>query len=358
MQNDGGLRLSPLGFPWVTRDPFLFCVHHLDTYPAGNAELGPRASLAGRNLGMDFELRDGWRMYHGQQVPGFPQHPHRGFETITIARRGYIDHADSLGATARFGEGDVQWMTAGGGIVHSEMFPLLDQTGPNVTELFQIWLNLPARNKLVEPHFAMLWAPTIPVKRLTDTEGRTAEIRVVAGELDGARAPAPPPHSWASEPDAHVAVLTLRLEPGARLTLPEVPQGVQRSLYFFAGASLSIDGQPLAHHAAVHFDSPAPLSLVNGPQPSELLLLQGRPLGEPVAHYGPFVMNTPEQVRQAMDDYHRTQFGGWPWPSHEPVHPATAGRFARHADGRLESPDGRAGEATPNPARVRAKTFA
>src|SRR5688572_24742760 len=125
------LDLEPLGFPWHTQDPFLFCVHHDDAYPAGNAELGPNASLAGRKLGMDFEGKDGWRMYHGSVVPGFPQHPHRGFETVTLVRRGLIDHSDSLGATARFGRGDAQWLTAGEGIVHSEMFPLLSSTEPN-----------------------------------------------------------------------------------------------------------------------------------------------------------------------------------------------------------------------------------
>ena len=102
-------------------------------------------------------------MYHGSDVPGFPQHPHRGFETVTFVRRGLIDHSDSLGATARFGRGDTQWLTAGGGIVHSEMFPLVDTVEPNPTELFQIWLNLPAADKMVEPYFTMLWADDIPV---------------------------------------------------------------------------------------------------------------------------------------------------------------------------------------------------
>ncbi len=86
-------------------DPFLFCAHHDDAYPAGDARLGPAASLEGRQIGMDFDGRDGWRMYHGDVVPGFPQHPHRGFETVTYVRRGVIDHSDSLGATARFGAG-------------------------------------------------------------------------------------------------------------------------------------------------------------------------------------------------------------------------------------------------------------
>src|SRR5262245_42408334 len=111
-------RLGPP--PWETADPFLFCVHHDDAYPAGNDRLGPAASLAGRDLGMDFAGKDGWSMYHGDVVPGFPQHPHRGFETVTIVRRGLIDHSDSLGAVARFGHGDVQWLPAGRGIPHPE----------------------------------------------------------------------------------------------------------------------------------------------------------------------------------------------------------------------------------------------
>ena len=159
---DPVLQTVPLGFQWATADPFLFCVHHLDRYPAANEHMGPAASLEARDLGMDFAGADGWRMYHGSTVPGFPQHPHRGFETVTFVRQGYIDHSDSLGATARFGRGDVQWLTAGRGIVHCEMFPLLDQHGPNPCELFQIWLNLPAADKMVEPYFTMLWNEDLP----------------------------------------------------------------------------------------------------------------------------------------------------------------------------------------------------
>src|SRR5271167_4085520 len=118
------IQAGPLGFPWACLDPFLFCAWHNDRFPAGNAQLGPAVSLAGREMGHDFDFKDGWNMYHGQTVPGFPQHPHRGFETVTIVREGLIDHSDSLGATARFGQGDVQWLTAGKGIVHCEMFPL------------------------------------------------------------------------------------------------------------------------------------------------------------------------------------------------------------------------------------------
>ncbi|RPI61942.1 MAG: pirin family protein, partial [Lysobacterales bacterium] len=152
MSVDPILGLAPLAFPWQTKDPFLVCVHHVDLYPRGNDRLGPAASLEGRNIGQDFAGKDGWRMYHGDVVPGFPQHPHRGFETVTFVREGYIDHSDSLGATARFGRGDVQWLTAGAGIVHSEMFPLLSPDKPNRLERFQIWVNLPSRNKMAPPY--------------------------------------------------------------------------------------------------------------------------------------------------------------------------------------------------------------
>ena len=95
--------VKPLDFPWETQDPFLFCVYHADAYPKGNSEFGPQESLEGRNMGNDFVLKDGWRMYHGTTVPGFPEHPHRGFETITVVRKGIVDHSDSLGGAGRYG---------------------------------------------------------------------------------------------------------------------------------------------------------------------------------------------------------------------------------------------------------------
>src|SRR4051812_36833048 len=240
---DPVLEIRPLGFPWQTSDPFLFCVHHLDAYPAGNEQMGPAASLAGRQLGQDFAGKDGFNMYHGRVVPGFPPHPHRGFETVTIVRRGLIDHADSLGAAARFGGGDVQWLTAGSGIVHSEMFPLLDRDAPNPLELFQIWLNLPAEDKMADPHFTMLWSGDIPRVVAVDNAGRVTEIDVVAGQLDGAHPPSPPPRSWASRPEADVAIWAVRMEPGAMWTLPPArgPETV-RALFGFAGKGFSVDG--------------------------------------------------------------------------------------------------------------------
>jgi quercetin 2,3-dioxygenase len=335
--DDVVLALRPLGFPWPTVDPFLFCVHHVDHYPRGNGKLGPQASLAGRNLGMDFEGVDGWRMYHGDHVPGFPQHPHRGFETITVARRGFIDHSDSLGATARFGHGDVQWMTAGSGIVHAEMFPLLHADADNPVELFQIWLNLPARNKMVAPHFSMLWSHTIPTTTLVDDAGKKTHVTVIAGSLNGAVAPAPPPHSWAADPNSDIAIWSIRMESGARALLPRAHEGTVRSVAFFDGQNLRVHNTPMPPAIAV-CRGDVDLALVNGQAPAQLLVLQGRSLQEPVARHGPFVMNTEREIRQAYEDYQRTRFGGWPWPSDEPTHKAADGRFAKHADGRIDVP--------------------
>ena len=319
----------PLAFQWPTLDPFLFCVHHHDAYPAGNDQLGPAASLEGRELGMDFQPKDGWRMYHGEVVPGFPQHPHRGFETVTIVRQGLIDHSDSLGATARFGRGDVQWLTAGKGISHCEMFPLVDASGPNPAELFQIWLNLPSRDKMVDPHFTMLWEPSIP-----RIEAPGVLVRVVAGKLGEVTPPSPPPASWASRAEADLAIWTVKLDAGAQWTLPPAKAGSNRILYVFNGKAKIAD-QDIASPTGVQVKPEAAIE-ITAQEATEILVLQGRPIGEPVAQHGPFVMNTRAEIQQAFQDYQRTKFGGWPWASDDPVHPREEGRFAKHADGKVE----------------------
>ncbi|HEY0714317.1 MAG TPA: pirin family protein [Polyangia bacterium] len=332
------LAVVPLGFPWQTADPFLFCVHHDDAYPAGNDALGPAAALTGRQLGMDFEGRDGWRMYHGETVPGFPAHPHRGFETVTIVRRGFIDHSDSLGATARFGHGDTQWLTAGRGIVHAEMFPLIERDRGNPLELFQIWLNLPRANKLVPPHFAMLWSHDIPRQVHTDADGGRTEIEVVAGRLGEAVPPAPPPNSWAAQADSDVAIWVMTMSAGARCARPGARPGSNRTLYLYEGDGCQVAGRSIAKNHGVQLQPEAEVALHAGAGGASLLLLQGRPIAEPVAQYGPFVMNTRAEIQEAFADYQRTQFGRWPFANEAPVHPREETRFARHADGRIERP--------------------
>jgi redox-sensitive bicupin YhaK (pirin superfamily) len=311
----------------------LFCVYHHDRYPAGNDAMGPAASLAGRHIGEDFAGKDGWRMYHGSVVPGFPQHPHRGFETITFVRRGLIDHSDSLGATARFGHGDVQWLTAGSGIVHSEMFPLLRRDGENPVELFQIWLNLPRASKMATPRFTMFWKNQIPV-----IERDGARATLIAGRIGDVAAPAPPPDSWAADSSHDVGIFQIALGTAGKFTLPPAAPGVARTIYFFRGDSLTVEGAAIAGNHSVSVRGDAPIRLENpGRADSELLVLQGRPIGEPITQYGPFVMTSSDEIRQAFADYQRTQFGGWPWPSDDPVHPREAGRYAKHADGHVEA---------------------
>ena len=335
--SDTVLAVAPLpAGPWPTLDPFLFCVHHDDNYPAGDGKMRPKASLDGRSIGHDFGGKDGWSMYHGDTVPGFPQHPHRGFETVTVARQGYIDHSDSLGAAARFGEGDLQWMTAGRGVVHSEMFPLLNQDTRNPTELFQIWLNLPAVSKMAQPHFSMFWKNKIPSMLFSDG----VKLVSYAGALpDGQTPPAPPPSSWASDPANNVAIWTIKLGPGTEWTLPATHADVVRCLYLFAGGPISIDGQQIEVNHVAQVNAGHSLILKNGGQPSELLMLQGMPIGEPVAQHGPFVMNSRDELSAAFADYRQTAFGGWPWPQQDPVHPVGEGRFARFPDGRIERPE-------------------
>jgi redox-sensitive bicupin YhaK (pirin superfamily) len=335
--SDPILDIRPLGQRWLTVDPFLFCVHHIDYYPKGNERFGPAASLAGHDIGQDFAGVDGWRMYHGDVVPGFPQHPHRGFETVTIIRRGYIDHSDSLGAAARFGAGDVQWLTAGAGVVHSEMFPLLDRERPNTLELFQIWLNLPAKDKLVEPYFTMLWDRDIPKRTFADATGRRTEVTVIAGALDGTMPLAPPPHSWAARPESDVAIWSIAMEKGATWTVPAAAgPHTLRTLHFFAGAGLRVSGRLVSGPSAVQVRADQAVTVDAVDSAADILLLQGHPIGEPVAQYGPFVMNTQEELQRAFRDYQRTQFGGWPWRENAPVHGRDTVRFAKHADGRVE----------------------
>jgi quercetin 2,3-dioxygenase len=250
---------------------------------------------------------------------------------------GLVDHADSLGAAARYGKGDVQWMTAGRGIQHAEMFPLLDQDGPNPMELFQIWLNLPAEDKMVEPSYEMLWDSQIP-RVPTDGEG---EITVIAGAIPGPSGlvvpPSPAPDSWAAREDTDVALWHVRLGAGASATLPPARfDDTVRVLYVFDGDGVALGGRDHDVPTGIVVDSAQECDLRALGQGVDVLVMQGRPIGEPVAQYGPFVMNTREEIQQAFADYQRDQFGGWPWDRSDPVHGRDPQRFARHADGREE----------------------
>lgn len=323
-----------LGLHFPVQDPFLFCAHHLDDYPRGDDSEATSADLTGRNMGSDFDLKDGFRMYHGEKVPGFPVHPHRGFETVTIVRRGVVDHADSLGAAGRYGAGDVQWMTAGSGVQHSEMFPLVNQDEKNPLELFQVWLNLPAANKFTKPDFKMFWSEHIPV-----VENDQVALEVISGNFEGVRGLQAPSASWASQKDSDLVIAILTLKQAGKFTLFSAELGLTRFLYFYEGKSALVGGGSVSSGTGFQLNSSESLSLENkDKEPAKFLLLQGRPIGEPVFQHGPFVMNTKEEVIQAFRDYRATEFGGWPWPRRDMVHGSQSGRFAKFPNGKKEFP--------------------
>jgi len=326
-------QIIPIDFQWPTLEPFLFCVHHYDFFPPGNKNFGVDPKhFTGRQMGSDFTLKDGFRMYHGDEIPGFPVHPHRGFETITIVRKGLIDHADSLGAAGRYGEGDVQWMTAGSGVQHSEMFPLLHQDKENTVELFQIWLNLPKKNKMVAPDFKMLWADQIPKINL----GPLVQVNLISGEFDGTKYYEAPKNSWASDSQNEVNILLVKVQKGGEFKFNKSIKNTNRVLYFFVGSDLMLNENVVKGHHAVILDSTKDLEIKSISEEIEFLILEAKPISEPVVQHGPFVMNSRQEIMDAFNDYQKTQFGGWPWPVPDMIHGSGFEKFAKYPDGHIE----------------------
>ncbi|SES84308.1 pirin family protein [Thorsellia anophelis] len=327
----GIITINPLGFPWPVSDPFLFCAYHEDDYPKGNTDFAVTESLIGRNIGSDFVKQNGYRMYHGKTVPGFPAHPHCGFETVTIVEKGFVDHSDSLGASARYGLGDVQWLTTGSGIMHAEMFPLLDSENRNQFELFQIWLNLPAKSKQVPANFAMFWANEIA----NFTIGTASKLKLTTGSIGQYQASiAPPSDSWAADPENDVVIAMITLEEGDTFVLPKANKNdSNRTIYFYEGSQLQVDETLITRHSSIQLDSSYDVTLTAKVGQVKVLLLQGQAIKEPVAQHGPFVMNTQEELVEMVQLYQQTQYGGWSWGRLDPVHGAEKKRFAKSKDG-------------------------
>ena len=226
---------------------------------------------------------------------GFPSHPHRGFETVTYMLDGHMLHEDHMGNRGDLKSGDVQWMTAGRGIIHSEM----PQQKEGRMRGFQLWINLPAAEKMKPANYRDIAAEQIP--NLSFEKG---EIRVIAGtvEVDGQRAEGPI-QGLSTEP----RYWDLHLESGGEFK-QALPQDHHALIYLYEG-DLTLGEPPRAlqtSQAGVLGDGDQ-LSLKAGPQGARALILAGKPIGEPIAQYGPFVMNTPEEIEQAIDDYRRGQ---------------------------------------------------
>jgi redox-sensitive bicupin YhaK (pirin superfamily) len=208
----------------------------------------------------------------------------------------------------------------------------------NPLEIFQIWLNLPRASKLVDPHFKMLWNEEIPVVKKTDSAGHSTFVNVIAGRIDGIKALSPTPDSWAANPENDIQVWTIRMEPNAQFTIPKGATASNRSIYFYKGSTIDLEGQQMSNQQLAHLNASSEITIKNGDSEAYFLFLQGKPINEPVVQYGPFVMNTQAEIQEAFAEYRATQFGGWPWPEAEQTHPRDKGRFALHADGKEEIP--------------------
>jgi redox-sensitive bicupin YhaK (pirin superfamily) len=222
-----------------------------------------------------------------EYVAGFPDHPHRGIETVTYMLEGRVRHADSMGNGGVIGPGDAQWMTAGRGIIHSEM----PEQEEGLLRGFQLWVNLPSSEKLCAPRYQDVPAGDIPV-----VEHGSGLIRVISGMIEGARGPI-------TEIVTDPLFLDVGLEAGSALSVPVQP-GHAAFVYVFEGGG-SVDGTHVPPSTLAVLGDGDRVDLLSGDRPMRLLLVAARPLGEPIARWGPFVMNTQEEIARAIEDYRR-----------------------------------------------------
>lgn len=241
--------------------------------------------------------------HHGPQVyppdnEGLPfgPHPHRGFETVTFILDGELSHLDSGGHESIINAGGVQWMTAGSGLVHAELSPEAFKRSGGSLEILQLWVNLPARLKMVAPAYVGLQREHIPSVSLD--EGRV-RVDLVSGDFNG--------QPGAIQSLTGITLLTVTLKAGGRVQLP-TPAGRQVFFYTVAGA-LSVDGEAARPQHLLQLADGPDTVVVASSTGAVLLFGHAAPIGEPVVSHGPFVMNTREEIRQAIDDYHRGRFG-------------------------------------------------
>jgi len=271
LEGEGFLVHRAFPTPWLADvDPFLLLDH------MGPADLAPG------------------------EAKGAPDHPHRGFETVTYMLEGAMVHKDSQGHQGRLGPGDVQWMTAGAGVIHSEMpsAEFLDRGGR--MNGFQLWVNLPRADKLMRPRYQELPADRIPAAKSPD--GRV-EVRVIAGEAYGARA--------VIETRTPIVYLHFAVRPGGRVAQPLAPEFDGFAFVIAGEGRFGPESQAATPEQVVVFEHKGDLVVAEsaGTATLEFLLIAGVPLGEPIARYGPFVMNTTEEIHQAFEDFRSGRFG-------------------------------------------------
>ena len=230
-------------------------------------------------------------------IKGFPMHPHRGIETVTYMISGHVNHKDSIGNSGSITDGDVQWMTSGRGIMHEEM----PQRHKNEMVGFKLWVNLPARLKMTGPRYQNITSDQIP--EIQHEEG--VKIRVIAGEVDGVHGPV-------KEIVADPTYLDITIPPGGTFSQP-IESGHAAFAYIFEGAGLfeaetSETEIPLTSPRLIVFDDGDRVSVRASDPGMRFLLVSGKPLNEPIARYGPFVMNTPEEIEQTLEDLQNGTF--------------------------------------------------
>ncbi len=228
---------------------------------------------------------------------GVGEHPHRGFETVTLIYSGEVTHQDSSGASGTIGVGDVQWMTAGSGVVHAEFHSRNFAQQGGLFEVVQLWVNLPAKAKMTAPRYQALTANTIPSVNLANKQGT---VRVIAGELQGAHGAALT-HTW-------MQVWDVRLNQGADWWV-QVPEGDSFIVLVLAG-EVQVDDQSILRSAQTGiFSLTGEQVRLHSLSASKLLILSGQPINEPIVGHGPFVMNTTAEIQQAIQDYRQGKMG-------------------------------------------------
>jgi redox-sensitive bicupin YhaK (pirin superfamily) len=268
-------------------------IRGIDTADGAGVKLKRIIGQPGLDMLDPFLLLDEFRSDDaGDYIAGFPEHPHRGFETVTYMLAGRMQHRDNHGNSGDLMPGSVQWMTAGRGILHSEM----PQQENGLMWGFQLWVNLPAKDKMIAPRYQDISPDRIPLVRPADG----VEVRVIAGELGGVIGPV---EGIVTAP----IYLDVSLQPGAALAL-DLPVGHHGFAYVFDGESALVGGELLQRSELGVLSEGEQLQLRGGDKPSRLLVVAGKPLKESVTRYGPFVMNTPEQIHEAIADFRAGKF--------------------------------------------------
>lgn len=328
------IKKSVFELHWDTEDPFIFVSHHEDDYPHGNRQMAPPwEEIGGRNLGRDYTKRLGFRMYNGKVVPGFPMHAHWGYETLTYPRIGYVDHFDHNGCHGRFGFGDAQWVMASSRYSHSEMYPLVNKEDRNPNDITQIMINIPLERKNSENSVSTVWSEGIP-----KVSGDGWEATVLCGTFAGASIHSPSPGSWAV-PENGVRIVRVSLDPGASITFDPAMEGANRNVYMTSGDGADLMGTKIMHNDRAKVEGDVEMTISNGDTPAVVWVLEGRPIGQKMSSFGPVTLGSEKEVRAALQDIRRSEYGEWPFDVVDKVHLEDGtGRFIHHADGTEEFP--------------------